>query len=256
MAGFYRKAEGLMASAEAMAHGSKETGAERQTRKQHGFHDFESDLPDIKKIPAKDDRPSIGSDVMSYLGSWNPIAMNITDNDTVWLLDNTAFRNSKSNKWQAEFVAAVFDQDTGIEVTSIVAIIAQKLGLAKGDLAEATIRERLLLFMSSILPGRRVEVSFEQKEDLTLGPGGRNAISSDLKTLFEHNDGDIVTSTATVPKGANGVLSMKTVFAEPNGWAVISGLFDTYILLIKSNRSAQTSMIPLKLLKLQVQLVY
>jgi hypothetical protein len=225
MSDLYHKAENMVASAEAKVRGSTESGAERRARKQCGFHEFEADLPDLKKIPAKDSRPTIGTDVLSHLGSWNPLAMNITDNDTVWLLDNTAFRNPKTNKWQAEFVAAVFDQDTGLEVSSVVAAIAGKLGIAKGDQAEDTIRDRLLMFMQSILPGRRVEISFDRREDFTLGPGGRNAISSDLKTLFQHNNGDIVTSTAIVPRGANGVLTMRTVFAEPEGWAVISGIF-------------------------------
>ena len=37
------------------------------------------------------------------------------------LLDNTAYRSTVTNQWQAEFVAAVFDKDTGLEVSSVVA---------------------------------------------------------------------------------------------------------------------------------------
>lgn len=223
MKNFYRKAEGLMGSAEALGHSFRESELEKRTRQQHGFHDFENDLPDIKKTPAKDDRPTIGNDVFSLLGPYNPLAASITEHDTVWLLDNTAYRNARTNKWEGEFVAAVFDQDTGLEVSTVVAIIAQKLGFARGDQAENTIRERLMMFMQTILPGRRVEVSFDRREPLTLGPGGRNAISSDVKTLFQHQDGQVVPSTATVPRGTNGVLGMSTVFAEPEGWGVISG---------------------------------
>jgi hypothetical protein len=80
-----------------------------------------------------------------------------------------------------------------------------------------------MLFMQSILPARKVNVEFDQKEKLVLGPGGRNAISSDIKSLPQARDGDIVTSNARVPEGTNGVLSMKTFYAEPEGWAVISG---------------------------------
>jgi len=82
-----------------------------------------------------------------------------------------------------------------------------------------------MLFMQNILPGRKVHVTFGQKDELTLGPGGRHAISSDIETLpVDFNDGDIVPSFALVPEGANGVLHMNTSFAEPGGWAVISGM--------------------------------
>jgi len=111
-------------------------------------------------------------------------------------------------------------------VSTVVADIAEKLGLGKGDESEATIRDRLMPFMQSILPGRKVNVTFDS-EHLTLGPGGRNAISSDIRRLPSHNDGDIVSGTAKVPAGTNGVLTVQTVYAEPEGWAVISDVDDT-----------------------------
>jgi hypothetical protein len=228
MAALYRKAEGLVDSAEAIAYGFHESAMEKKTRKQCGFHQTESLLPNIKKLPASDHRPSLGSDILSHLGTWNPLPKDITDNDTVWLLDNTAHRSSVTNKWEAEFVAAVFDKDTGLEVSTVVADIAEKLGFGKGDAAEATIRDRLMPFMQSILPGRKVNVILENTT-VTLGPGGRNAISADVKPVPSHNDGKIVSSTANVPKGANGILTMRTAYAEPEGWAVISGLLSRNI---------------------------
>ena len=147
----------------------------------------------------------------------------ITDNDTVWLLDNTAYRNATTGEWQAEFVAAVFGKDTSLEASTVVADIAEKVGLGKGNAQEECIEERLMPFMQSILPGRVVRVDFSGVEELKLGPGGRNAISSDTKTLPEHKNGDVVTSVAKVPGDTNGVLKMDTAFAEPEGWGVISG---------------------------------
>jgi len=226
MASLYKKAAGLVEGVDAVAHGFHASAMEKKTREKQGFHQTEIAMPNIKKLPASDARPSFTTDLLSHLGHWNPRPKNITENDSVWLLDNTAHRSAITGKWEAEFVAAVFDKNTGLEVSTVVADIAEKVGLGKGDAAEATIRERLLPFMQSILPGRKVDVDFQQ-QTLNLGPGGRNAISSDVKVLPSFKDGDIVPSTAKVPQGANGVLTMKTVYAEPAGWAVISDIDDT-----------------------------
>ncbi|KAF4629063.1 hypothetical protein G7Y89_g9086 [Cudoniella acicularis] len=168
----------------------------------------------------------LANDALSHLGTWNPFPKDITNKDTVWLLDNTAHRGA-DNQWQAEFVAAVFDQNSGVEVSSVVANVAEKLKIGKGDAQEATIRERLMPFVQEILPARVVEADFAQKTQLKLGPGGRNAISSDVKTLPSFKGGDIVLTKAEVPQGANGILDMKTVYAEPEGWGVISDIDDT-----------------------------
>jgi hypothetical protein len=197
---------------------------EGRTRSKQNFQQTESQLPDVRRVQASDQRPDLVQDVLSYLGSYNPLGKQITDNDTVWLLDNTAFRNPKTGEWQAEFVAAVFDKDTGLEVSTVVADIAEKVGLGQGGKQEQTIKERLMPFMQSILPGRIVNVEFAGVKQLKLGPGGRNAISSDVKKLpSSYKDGDVITSFAKVPKETNGVLQMDTAFAEPEGWGVISG---------------------------------
>jgi len=223
-----RKVEGLAGGAQSVVQSFRESAMEKKTRHDCKFHETESRLPVIKKEPAADHRPSLSNDLLSNLGRWNPLPVEITANDTVWLLDNTAYRNPKTNKWEAEFVAAVFDKNTGVEVSTVVADIAEHLGLGKGDAQEAIIYQRLMLFMQNILPGRKVHVSFGQKEELTLGPGGRHAISSDIEILpVDFKDGDIVPSFALVPEGANGVLHMNTSFAEPDGWAVISDIDDT-----------------------------
>jgi hypothetical protein len=203
----------------------RETEMEHRTRKERKFDETESQLPNVKLSPASDNRPAVATNILSYLGPWNPALQQITDNDTVWLFDNTAYRNPKTNRWEAEFVAAVFDKDTGVEVSTVVADVAEKLGLGKGDAAEATIRDRLMPLMQSILPGRMVNVDFAERTPLKLGPGGRNGVSSDIRALPNYNDGDIIHSFARVPQRANGVLQMRTAFAEPEGWAIISGTF-------------------------------
>jgi hypothetical protein len=225
MANLLHKAENLVETVEEMAHNYRASGMEHRTRSKQNFPAAESQLPNLRSSPAADDRPSLSQDLLSHLGSYNPLGKSITDNDTVWLLDNTAFRNPKTGEWQAEFVAAVFDKDTGLEVSTVVADIAEKVGIGRGDQQEERIRERLMPFMQSILPGRIVNVEFGGVEALRLGPGGRNAISSDVKRLpSSYKDGDVVTSFAKVPNQTNGVLQMDTAFAEREGWGVISGI--------------------------------
>jgi hypothetical protein len=223
MSNLQRDAKAVIDTAQGMMRSNGGSFMEYRTRRERGFSDFELKLPTIKAIPASDNRPSLATDALSYLGSWNPLPHQVTANDTVWLLDNTAYRNPKTNKWEAEFVAAVFDKNTGVEVSKVVADVAEKVGIGRGDTAEATIRERLMPFMQTILPGRVVKVNFAKQSDLKLGPGGRNGISSDVKTIPEYRDGDVVSSVAKVPQGANGILTVKTVYAEPEGWGVISG---------------------------------
>jgi hypothetical protein len=138
-------------------------------------------------------------------------------------MDNVAFRGP-GGEWQAEFVTAVFDQEPSERVVDIVGDIASKVGLAKGAREEKTIERRISPFVMEILPGRQVKVHFNGSTPLKLGPGGKNGISNDLRRVPKPPDGFVVRSTAHVPMGVVGMLEMKTVFAEPDGWAVISGM--------------------------------
>lgn len=201
-----------------------ESDLEHRTRKARNFEETEAKLPNLRNSPAPDERPTITTNIFSYLGSWNPRPHPITSNDTVWLFDNTAYRNPITNNWEAEVIAAVFDKETGVKVSLVVADIAEKLGLGHGDEAEERIKDRLMPFMQSVLPGRVVNVDFRRRTQLKLGPGGRNGISSDIRPLPQHKDGDVVTGVAKVPRGTNGILEMKTVYAEPEGWGIISGM--------------------------------
>lgn len=201
----------------------RESEMEHRTRKERKFDETESKLPDVKLSALGHDRPDIATNFLSYLGSWNPMPIQVSENDTVWLFDNISYRNPKTNSWEGEFVAAVFDKGTGVQVSTVVADVAEKLGLGSGDEAETRIKERLMPFMQSTLPGRVVKVDFGDKQ-LKLGPGGRNGISSDVRALPSHQDGEVVTSVANVQRGANGMLQMKTFYAEPEGWGVISGM--------------------------------
>jgi hypothetical protein len=206
------------------APGRHESDLEHRTRKARNFEETEATLPNIRNSPAPDEPPSVTTSILSFLGKWNPHPHPITSNDTVWLFDNTAYRNPTTNNWEAEVIAAVFDKETGVKVSLVVADIAEKLGLGHGDEAEERIKDRLMPFMQSVLPGRVVDVDFGRRAQLKLGRGGRNGISSDIRQLPQPENEAVVTSVARVPKGTNGILEMKTVYAEPEGWGVISGM--------------------------------
>ena len=76
--------------------------------------------------------------------------------------------------------------------------------------------------MWEIEPGREVPITFTDGLEILLGPSSRNAISSDVRKVPDAPDGAEMGEWAVVPKGAGGILQMKTVYAEEEGWGVIS----------------------------------
>jgi len=126
-------------------------------------------------------------------------------------------------------VVAYFLRNSGKDISKVVAEIADKIGLGQGGDAkikedgENMIRERVQPFLDSIRPARMVDVKFPGGEVQRLGPGGRNAISSQLVAIKgEHNDGEKAEVTA-IPEEVSTHGPMIVDFAEPEGWAVISG---------------------------------
>lgn len=185
------------------------------------------------------------SNVLSYLGPWNPLPQPVTKHDEVWLLDNTAFLspcrdeagNNTRQAWQAEFVAAVFSQRPSRTVADAVLQLAHKTGLADDVQAKRTMEKRLRPFLMDIQPGKQVEALHGGHLHLQLSPGGRNGISADVKTI-SHVDvpaGLVTPTTAEVPRQTTGLLQCKTLFAEPEGWAVISDVDDTIKITLTSD---------------------
>ncbi|KAI1636665.1 hypothetical protein F4809DRAFT_650423 [Biscogniauxia mediterranea] len=203
-----------------------------RTRKERRFDETERDLPDFSKtvfpitsiLGAKDK----AYDVLSYLGKKNPLPRSVSAQDTLWLLDNTAYRNEKTGRWEAEHIAATFSQHSSCPVVDAVGAVADKLDLDESDPSYPAIEERVRPFLQDIKPGAQVRVLHAGQTPLKLGPGGRNGISSDIKRLPDGDSGALlVPSFAEVPKGANGILEMRTFYAEPEGWGVISDIDDT-----------------------------
>lgn len=212
---------------------------QERTRKERGFEKTESDLSGadfsagvVKTIGARNKV----QDVLSYFGNKNPFPRPVAADDTVWILDNTAYRNKKTARWEAEFVAAVFSQHEhehrSLAVADVVSLVAGKMDIGDDDPACTTIRHRIAPFLQDIKPGATIKALHNGQTRLKLGPGGRNGISTDIKKLPGSPDGAPLVSTfAKVPKGANGLLESKTFYAEPEGWAVISGTSHSYVLL-------------------------
>lgn len=197
-----------------------------RTRRERKFDEVEADLPDPSSHSKYRAKGKL-ADVLSYLGKRNPFPGRVGANDTLWLLDNTAYQNPKTGAWEAEFVSAIFAQQATCSVADAVTSLARKLDLADDDPAYPTLRERIMPFLLDVQPGKKVEATHADSTPLTLGPAGRNGITSDILQLPSTKPGSLGLNFARVPPGANGVLECKTFFAAPEGWAVISDIDDT-----------------------------
>ncbi|KAF2715694.1 actin filament organization protein-like protein App1-like protein [Pleomassaria siparia CBS 279.74] len=199
----------------------EETEQDRITRESGGFPEFELDMPVLAN---KFQSYNLKDTLSSYLGSKNPFGVQVDpDKDFVWLLDNTAFQN-RLGRWKAEFVAAYFVKNSGKDLSTIVAWIADKIEMSDNEEVKATIAKRVQPLLDSILPAHAVTIDL-QGINVKLGPSGRDGISSDELAIPGHDmaDGQIVTTKAINADA----LSLKTVFAAPKGWGVISDIDDT-----------------------------
>ncbi|KAJ0165881.1 Phosphatidate phosphatase APP1 [Colletotrichum tanaceti] len=198
---------------------------QKRTRKERRFDEVEAQLPN-PRVPVLQSALMTANGLLSHLGSYNPWGRPVTDDDIVWLLDNTAYKPSRLGSWQAEFVAAIFEKEPKCAVVDIVQAVAKKLGLADDAEELQTIEERILPFLWDVQPSRLLRV-VHQKRELKLGPSATNGISTDTLKVPEQPSGTAVTSSAAVPRGATGLLEMQTYFAAPEGWAIISDIDDT-----------------------------
>ncbi len=152
---------------------------------------------------------------------------------TVWLNDNTAWRDPSTGAWRAEFVAAYFARDTGEDASEFVAAISDLIGLADDAAERATVVERVQPFADAILPGYTVDVAFGGtgggRNALRLGPSNDQGISSNELRIpgagRSYVGGQVVESRPVNSTSQTG--SLKTVFAEPTGWLVVSDVDDT-----------------------------
>ena len=212
----------------------EEDAPERETRSTGKFSSTERSLP--KHIASTLNIP-LTDKISSLLGRQNPIAKNVDPHkECVWLLDNTAYRPihkypHRPQPFQAEFVAAYFEKNTGKDASKFVAEIADKVGLkAKNgniEAGEKRIAERMQPFMDAIAPARSVMIKFPNGRKEKLGPGGRSAVSEQtVVAIDEHNNGE-VNHIRTTPSEILSHGFMTTYFADTEGWLVISDIDDS-----------------------------
>ena len=212
----------------------QEDTPERETRSGGNFQSAEASLP--RRIGSRFNIPLVDN-ASSFLGGLNPMSREVNpETESVWLLDNTAYRPvhvypHTPQPFQAEFSAAYFRKNTGKDVSKIVADIADNIGLKaesgneKGG--KRRIAERLQPFIDTIAPARSVIIELPNGRKEKLGPGGRSAVSEQtIVALGEHKDGEGI-GVNTVPPGIAPHGAMTTHFAETHGWLIISDIDDS-----------------------------
>lgn len=198
----------------------QENEEDKITRTHANFPDFEKDMPKLVNRFSF----SLKDNLSSYLGRKNPFYQNVNpETDYVWLLDTTAYQN-RLGRWKAEFVAAYFVQNSGKDLSEVVAWVSDKIGLADDEEAKKTIAKRIQPLLDSILPAHAVEIDL-QGVNVRLGPSGRDGISSDELAIpgGDYKDGQVAISKAINADAT----PLRVTFAKPKGWAILSDVDDT-----------------------------
>ncbi|RGP68177.1 hypothetical protein FLONG3_8252 [Fusarium longipes] len=211
-----------------------------RTRKARNFDKVEHDLPDPKSAAFQKAQsaalagPINVSGWLSRVAGWNPFGKAVDAGDILWLMDNTAYRNPETDQWEAEFVAAVFENEPKCRVADIVSGIASTLGLAEDAAERDVIEERIIPFLWDIQAARVFWIEHKKKE-IKLGPTSINGITTSIQPVDRSHKGSIVEATALVPQGTKGIHDMQTYYAGPEGWAVISDVDDTIKVTLTSD---------------------
>lgn len=197
-----------------------------KTRKERRFNETEAILPSTLKKASLPSQLVNAVELLSFLGSRNPLPRPVVPGDEVWILDNVAFKGPRGSGWQTEFVMAVFEKEPKCHLMDAVGILAGIIGLADEAHERKTIEERLLPFVWDLRPGRKLTAVHGSKR-VTLGPTGTDGVSSDVISLPSSEPGTISKTVASVPDGVTGILQSWTYFSEPEGWSIISDVDDT-----------------------------
>ncbi|KAM5345615.1 hypothetical protein ACJ41O_011476 [Fusarium nematophilum] len=211
-----------------------------RTRKTRNFDKVEHDLPDPKSpafqraTTAALAAPINISAWLSRLANLSPFGKAVDRGDIVWLFDNTAFRNPETGNWEAEFVAAVFENEPKCRVADVVSSVAATLGLADDAAERDIIEERIIPFLWDI-QAARVFYLEHRKRELRLGPTSINGITTSVLPVERYHKGSFVDASALVPRDVKGLLDMQTYYAGPEGWGVISDIDDTIKVTLTSD---------------------
>jgi hypothetical protein len=176
------------------------------------------------KRPAHRRGASYFDRIAALLGSKNPHYHPVDpDYHRVWLFDNTAYRDG--DRWAVEVVAAFFVKDSGEDSSEAMARISEIIGLTHEGQKES-VALRLRPFMDSILPAHTATLKLNSQR-YQLGPSSTEGISTNLiRFKRKAQDGGTMTPTLVRMKHQLPLVPV-TVFAEPDGWAVVSDVDDT-----------------------------
>ncbi|KAF4464794.1 actin filament organization app1 [Fusarium albosuccineum] len=203
-----------------------------RTRKARNFDKVEHDLPDPRSAAFQRTQtaalaaPINVSAWLSRIANLSSFGKAVDRGDIVWLFDNTAYRNPDTDVWEAEFVAAVFENEPKCRVADIVSSVAKTLGLAEDAAERDIIEERIIPFLWDIQAARVFWLE-HRKRELKLGPTSINGITTVVLPVERYHKGSAVDATALVPPEVKGFLDMQTYYAGPEGWGIISDVDDT-----------------------------
>ncbi|KAG6018211.1 hypothetical protein E4U43_007052 [Claviceps pusilla] len=193
-----------------------------RTRQAKKFEKLESSLQEVEssKVPLAQGKPKLNC-WLQKLNIFRPFVKPVTNNEIVWLLDNTAFKTSRAGNWQAEFVAAVFEREDKQKLVDMVTAVAQAVGLTDDALERRTIEERVLPFLWDVRPARTI-TAMQQSLNLKLGPSNINGLSSNVMDISNNEMGSLVRTSTKLGCGKGSITDMQTYYAGEDGWGIIS----------------------------------
>lgn len=143
--------------------------------------------------------------------------------DDLVCLYNTAYR--VNGQWCAEFVISVFDRHDETKAHAAEETLMPILGVNRGEL----IWDRIQYFVA--VPRENVAVVLRQiggRSDFQVGPTRSNGIMDPqviLPSEFNHlTQGTVVNFEVLTPPAYEEQHALTTIFAEPYGFGVISGM--------------------------------
>ncbi|KHN99245.1 uncharacterized protein MAM_02943 [Metarhizium album ARSEF 1941] len=198
-----------------------------RTRQKNKFDEIESSLGLARssRIPLAQGQSRLTS-WLNRVHLFQPFAKPATDNDVIWLLDNTAYKSMSTGAWQAEFVAAVFEREDKETLVDMVTAVIRAVGLADDATRRKTVEERLLPFLWDIRPATMVTASQSSRE-LKLGPTNTNGLTSNVLNVSSSGRGSLVKASTKIGDGRGSIVNMQTYYAGDDGWGIISDVDDT-----------------------------
>ncbi|GIJ84254.1 hypothetical protein Asppvi_003094 [Aspergillus pseudoviridinutans] len=174
---------------------------------------------------------------------WKQASLQIANarQHTVWLFDNTAYQRVTPKglgqgrpAWRVEVVACVFEKDSRKDVSKFVATIADLIGL-DGEIGTERetrhqITRRLRPFLYHTAPAHTMVIEIPLSDDSIqlrqIGPTDSNGICSQTVNLGSRHLAD-GTRIRSYLRGWESEVFMDTLFADPEGWLLISDIDDT-----------------------------